>query len=280
MWLVVEPARRAKTHRIMAALAAGFQRKGRICVGPPPSPGGFVVWGHRWTSEAIIPPAMESGADWWLIDNGFHMSARGSATGYYSITFRGMAPTPLKHPDPRRLPISFEPWRTRKRGHVLITFPGEHCGKMMRLGVQEWKDTIESKVRAVTDRKIIVRKKGIDRPLSADMESAYCIVTAYSKTSIDAVRLGIPCVVDPANAAAAVCVTDLAQINRLRRPPRADWWSSLMCQQFTLAEMAHGVAFKWMKTIKADAVEREDNDAEKSEREDHRLLEGQGNQMA
>jgi hypothetical protein len=122
MWCCIEPERVEKTERLMRALEKGAG--GTVCMGAPLDDGEFIVWGHCWLSERIVPAAQAAGRPWWLIDNGYYMPARGQATGYYSITYRGTAPVLLDKPDLSRLRVDMVPWRTRRDGHILLAMPG------------------------------------------------------------------------------------------------------------------------------------------------------------
>jgi len=84
IFLCVTREREMKTRRIMAALEQGSGGHGKLILGAPPAGEPFVVWGQRWLSEAIVPPAVRSGVDWWHVDNGFYWPANGRPTGYYA----------------------------------------------------------------------------------------------------------------------------------------------------------------------------------------------------
>lgn len=237
----------------MTALAAGCG--GKVCQGAPPDDGLFAVWGHKWLSETIIPSAAASGRPWWFVDNGYHLPARGEATGYYSLTYRGFSPVLLDDPDMGRLGIEMAPWRRDQGGYVLLALPGMAYGRMLGHDMPGWSAMIKQKIKKYTRRPVVVRDKRSRRPLAADLAGAFCVVTHSSKVAVDAVIAGVPAVVAPTNPAAPVCSTDLTEIERPKMPERAHWWASLMAQQFTLDEMKCGFAASMMRKIreKADA---------------------------
>lgn len=223
---------------------------GTVCMGAPPDDGEFIVWGHRWLSERIVPAAQAEGRPWWLIDNGYYLPARGEATGYYSLTYRGTAPVLLDKPDMCRLPVPMAPWRTRRDGHILLAMPGSGFGRMLGLDLSGWADQATKEISKRTDRKIVRREKKTRRPLVRDLVGCAVVVTHSSKIAVDAVREGIPCIVAPSNPAAPVCSTSFDDIEHPPMPDRARWWQSLMCQQFTIPEMRNGTAAYWMDAIK------------------------------
>lgn len=235
----------------MEALREGSRRTWRICDGAPPRGEPFVVWGHRWLAERIVPRAILDGTEWWLIDNGYHLPAQGGAQGYYSLTRCGVSPAMIEG-DPSRLPVRMAPWRMDGR-FVLIAMPGEGFGRMMGINGDKWRREIAARVRRHTDRPISIRDKGSPTPLAADLTGAWALVTHSSKVAVDAVVAGVPVIVEPTNPAAPVGSTDLSEIETPRLPDRAAWWQALMAQQFTLAEMRTGRAAAMMERVR-DAV--------------------------
>ncbi|TCN30339.1 hypothetical protein [Sinorhizobium americanum] len=250
IFLCVTPERQLKTQRIMAALQQGSGGGGRLCQGSPPDGQPFVVWGQRWLSEKIVPPAVRQGTDWWYVDNGFYWPANGRPVGYYAITFRGLTPLFFADADPNRLPFRMAGWRQQRGDHVLLALPGQHYGRMLGLDMAAWSEDISFRIMAHTDRPIIIREKGCSRPLAHDLQRAFVVVTHSSKVAVDAVVAGVPAIVAPTNPAAPVCSTELSEIENPRMPERAAWWASLMAQQFTLDEMRKGLAFAAMRKMK------------------------------
>lgn len=251
MYLCVTPEREIKTRRIMEALRAGCGIDAQIVLGPPPNDGEpFVVWGQRWLAQIIIPSAVRRGRPFWHVDNGFWNSARGTAVGTYRITYRGLAPVLLKTPDSARANVDLAPWRTDGE-HVLIAMPSVYYGRCIGLDMASWCARIVQRVRKVTGRPMVVRQRASKRPLARDLDGAWCLVTHSSNAAVDAVLAGVPVFVAETSAAAPVGNLDLAQIERPLRPAREQWLASLGCQQFTLEEMAPGVARRWMDTVRS-----------------------------
>lgn len=248
--LCIEPERREKTKPIMDALAAGGC--GKVCLGQPSPWRPFVVWGHRWLAEVIVPRAMRERTEWWLIDNGWNMPAKGGATGYYSLTRCGTMPALIQGADRSRLPVEMKPWRRDGR-HVLMAMPSPFHGRMMGLNMSSWRTKALSRVRTMTKRPIVIREKRCERPLADDLADAWVLVTHSSKAAVMAVRQGVPVIVHRYCAAAPVGGTDFAQLESPPTPDaREDWWASLMAQQFTLGEMRDGLAMRMMERVRGE----------------------------
>jgi hypothetical protein len=76
-------------------------------------------------------------------------------------------------------------------------------------------------------------------------------VTHSSNTAVEAARLGIPVFVEPTSAAAPVGNLRLDNLESPAMPDnRRQWFSSLLMQQFSLAEMQAGVAFKYLCLVR------------------------------
>lgn len=249
-YLCVTPERELKTTMIMRALARGFGAEAhRVINGEPPDDENpFVVWGQEWLTLRIVPQAYERGRPFWCIDNGYWNPARGTDRGYYRLTYRSMTPVLLPKTDDLRMAVvPLRAWRGDGR-HVVLAMPGVHFGAALGIDVGEWCARIEGELRAHTDRPIKIRLRDSRIPLSRDLDRAWALVTHSSNVAVDAVIAGMPVFVAPTSAAAPVGRTDL-DIENPVMPPRKRWLRSLASQHFTIAEMASGEAWRWMRRI-------------------------------
>lgn len=256
LWCCVTPERVGKTTMIMKAMSDG-NPKAKMIIGEPPDDGEpFIVWGQEWLTLRIVPDAIKKGRPFWHLDNGFWRPSRGTSDGYYRITYRGFSPVLLPWSDTmlyRLLRVEQQPWRTDGK-HIVIGLPGTSFGMAAGISSEEWVATIEERVRAATDRPIIVRPKLSKTPLREDLKNCWALVTHSSNVAVDAVIAGVPVFVAPTNPAAPVGRTDL-DLEHPVTPLRDPWLGSLMSQQFTLDEMRTGVAGVWMKRV-ADFVDQ------------------------
>jgi len=255
LWCVVEPERRIKTTRIMASLAPGWGEKAALVAGMPPNDGApFAIWGQLWTALDAIPQAIRADRPFWHIDNGYWRPAKGGPFGYYRFTYRGMTPVMFDKPDYERAEAmcirEIKPWRTTGK-HVLIALPSVHYGRAMGIKVIPWACKIQGLVRQHTDRPIIIRTKEETRPLREQLRGCWALVTHSSNAAVEAAKEGVPVFVEPTSAAAPVGNLDLADLEKPEMPGnRRQWWASLVQQQFTLAEMNMGLAFKYLRVVR------------------------------
>lgn len=248
-YLCITPERAPKTQMIQKAVAGSFPGS-RIINGAAPKGAPFVVWGHLWLGMEVVPPALKAGTPFYFIDNGYLKPANGTAVGYYALTYRSFSPMLLDEPDLLRLSVDMKEWRDPAQnpdGIILVCVPGSGFGKMFGWNGLTWADEIVDKLKKLTDRKIVVRSKAAAHPLSEDLKRAAVVITHSSKATIEAIIQGIPCIVEPLSSCAPVCSTDLSEIESPRMPDRAQWWASLMCQQFTLDELKKGFARHWLE---------------------------------
>lgn len=237
----------------MNALRHGFRDEPhQMVLGLPPNDEfPFVVWGQEWTALEAIPEAIKVGRPFWHIDNGFWNPARGTARGYYRLTYRSMTPVYLSKDLPLRVPTArLVPWR-KDGNHVLLAMPGVHFGLALGIDVGGWCAEIAQTVRKICNeigRPLRIRERDCKRRLSDDFLGAWAVVTHSSNVAVDAAISGIPVFVQPTSAAAPVGKIDLDLANPIM-PGRDRWIRSLASQHFTLGEMQNGIAAKWMKLI-------------------------------
>lgn len=269
IYCLVTPERQQKTRMMMSALAAGIGREAKIILDvPPDDEHPFVAWGQEWTTLRTVPEAIRRGRPFWTLDNGYWQPARGTAQGYYRFCYRGMSPAYLEKTQFLRRPTlgrhQFKDWR-KDGGHVLLAMPGVHFGAALGIDVKGWCATIVGEVYAQTQkvgRELRVRVRDETRPLADDLRDCWALVTHSSNVAVDAVLAGIPVFVQPTSPAAPVGRLDLDLANPLT-PGRDRWLYSLASQQFTIAEMCSGEAWKWMQRIAAyvDGNGRKENRA-------------------
>lgn len=247
MYLCITPERVAKTKRLMDALKKGWGEPCRIVTGAPPEDGKpFIVWGQRWLGEKLIPKAIKSGRPFWHIDNGFWNSARGGEIGNYRFSYRGLSPVMMDKPARRARDIKPQPWKTGG-DYVLLAYPSPTFGRCLGMDMAKWRRETQQRLKGC-GLPIRHREKDCSRPLTEDLAGAMALVTHSSNVAVEAAVAGVPVVVEPTSAAAPI---GSASIHDLNRPDRSHWLASLASQQFTLGEMASGVAFTMLSRVSA-----------------------------
>jgi hypothetical protein len=144
---------------------------------------------------------------------------------------------------PARFPVALEPWRTAG-GHILLVPPANDAIKAL-FGLKDWQDQTLARLRACTDRPVMVSVKPDPRPLAERLRDCWCVVTWTSNVAVEAICAGVPAIVGPESAAAPVAgrLDDLENaINQPPRPEREQWAASLTWGQFTLDEIRNGEA--------------------------------------
>lgn len=250
MYLCVTPERIPKTKRLMDALKEGWGERCDVIVGAPPKDGRpFIVWGQKWLAEDLIPQAMQTGRPFWHIDNGYWNSARGGIVGNYRFNYRGLSPILMDKPDSRRARgVELAPWKDGG-DYVLLAYPSMTFGRCLGIDAVKWSYQVTERLKA-TGLPLLTRTKDCPRPLAADLAKALVVVTHSSNVAVEAAIAGVPVVVEPMSAAAPI---GSPSVQELVRPDREQWLASLASQQFTLGEMAGGVAYRLMKKIAAQA---------------------------
>ena len=120
-----------------------------------------------------------------------------------------------------------------------------------------WTEGVVAKLKQHTDREIRIRQKPRGKgtsgpaaaliPFAADIKNAHAIVTSVSMSAVEAAILGVPGFCHPANAASAINLYDLGQIEKPIYPDRQKWLNNLCYNQFTPSEIQSGFAYKVLK---------------------------------
>lgn len=147
------------------------------------------------------------------------------------------------------------PWRVNPNGHVVVADPSPTYQRFH--GIEGWLDRTVAELRNLTDRRIVVRDKemqrnAIDRRpggrrLWEDIREAYCLVTHGSNAAVEAVIMGCPVFVHPDSAAALVGLTDLGRIEKPVYPDRQMWLNTLAYSQFSEAELVDGTLWRLLR---------------------------------
>lgn len=242
----VDSERTRKTTLVMRAFALGCS--GVVVPSGVPAVGAtdHVIMGSWRDAQRLIPRLQKRGQPFWHVDNGW-IARTPEGRRCYRVTRNGIAPQFLPGRSMERavsLGVKIEPWRTDGR-HVLVCLPGELFGRPFGISSAEWSAGIIARIKAVTDRPIVVRAKiKHGPPLSGDLAGAWCLVTHSSSTAAAAALAGVSVFCEPTCGAAQVGCEDLAMIETPLRPDREEWIASLVWQQFTLNEMSSGMAWR------------------------------------
>lgn len=140
--------------------------------------------------------------------------------------------------------VQFAPWREDGE-FVMVVPPGEAVAALF--GLKDWETNVLARLSLIGERRVVVsRKKDRDKsPLAERLKGCHAVVTWTSNVAVEAVCLGVPAFVSPWSAAAPVCrrLDELeAALETPLRPALEAWAASLAWGQFTVDEIASGVA--------------------------------------
>lgn len=149
-----------------------------------------------------------------------------------------------------RLHLSIAPWQ-RKGRHILIC-PNSaiYCG-LFGFNVDQWIVSLTQTLRQYTEREIRVRWKDKRHPIEPALCEAHAVITYSSMAALDALLAGVPVfVLAPFAAAYRMGTPDLSQIETPVYPEdRESFFHSLASQQWTLRELASGVAWRDLQRL-------------------------------
>tara|TARA_E500000318_G_scaffold8479_2_gene7749 strand:+ start:8852 stop:9667 length:816 start_codon:yes stop_codon:yes gene_type:complete len=154
-----------------------------------------------------------------------------------------------------------QPWR--KDGKKILVLPPTNAIANF-FGAEDWLNNTLTTLKKHTDRPIDVREKPYNPTIAVDHVGAtvkidkpttnqgkinwrdyYAIVTYNSNTSMESLHNGVPVFCDANNCAAApISETDFSKIETPKYEDRLQLFSSLAYNNFNLAEMADGTAWR------------------------------------
>lgn len=246
------PERKEKTEKIVGQFIKGCGGQLVYDITFRPDPGDMVVvWGQVYASADIMRDCAERGIDFYQIDNGYFLGARGKWSGYYRVTKNALVQNRiLKRKAERflRLGITLKPYREDGNG-ICIAIPGENYGKYKGLDLHSWRLKTEIMLKELTMRKIYIREKVREPSLADYLHSnrIHALVTHSSNAAVDALIEGFPVFCEPECAAAPVGNLSIDLIEYPVMPDRTEWAYSLAYCQFTLAEFESGYAWKILR---------------------------------
>ena len=153
--------------------------------------------------------------------------------------------------------IPFNGWR-KTGSNILVVTPSEKPCKFYGINRDKWLEQTVSTLKEFTDRKIIVRDKGLRRErIGANniynqfvQDNIYAVVTYNSIAATESIGFGVPCFTLAPNVADPFCLKDLSMIES---PLYADvakvqkWQHWLAYCQYTPEEMQNGTAMKLIR---------------------------------
>ena len=202
----------------------------------------------RWD---ILRQAIGEGRDWYYADHAYF-----GRFEYYKVTKNayqlssnhlGLGPNAYRFD---RLKVEIKPWRN-SGDFILVCPPDEKFAKLHRFNGLEWLSHVCSAISGFTDRPLMVRQREditYSNTLSSDLVGAWCMVTYVSNAAVESVCAGVPVICLGDCAASIMGSNNLADINDPPTPDgRREWASRLAANQWTMQEIASGMAWRELK---------------------------------
>lgn len=236
--------------RFCAAFARGCG--GRTVLGPALAPGPVALFGspQLW---AMLQRAIADGREWWYGDHGYFGRSRYFRIARNAYQHDGLTPaTPDRF---RSFGRTVAPWRKGGR-HVVVCPNSDVYFGFFGLTAAGWIADVTNRLRAHTDRQIVVRWKRDARPIADDLRRAWAVVAFSSAAALDALIAGVPAFTLADFAATYRMGTpDLSRIEDPLYPDdREPFLWSLADRQWTLAEIERGAAWRALREEAACAT--------------------------
>ena len=137
---------------------------------------------------------------------------------------------------------------------ILLAPPSQKLLNLYDIDLETWLEQTLTEISAHTDREVVIRRKQgrsvrinddtIEMALDQDI---YCLITYSSIAAGEAILHGKPAITLGPNAAAALCSTSIAEIEKIKTPSLdeiAAWAHHIAYCQFTETEMRDGTAWR------------------------------------
>jgi hypothetical protein len=209
-------------------------------------PGPAVFYGVNESNVEIWRAVVRTDEDWFYVDNSYFDAVRQKQ---FRITKNALQHNGLGSSDGTRfraLGVQIKPWKQGQ--HILVV---EQSASFMRTVIGStvnWTVQIVDALGRLTRRPIRVRhwtgdKGKAARSLEDDLVDAHALVTWSSAAATTAVLAGVP-IVTMGQCAAETMAGSLMKIESLPRLEREEWAGVLADNQWGLAEIRSGLAWR------------------------------------
>lgn len=198
------------------------------------------AWSHLWRQ------AKAERRDWYYLDNSYFDAGR---ERLFRVTRNAIQHDGRGYTDGSRLNalgVTVKPWRMDGR-HILVCQQSEEFMATVAHDMGWLADTVQ-KLRRITTRPLVIRRKGDATPLCEALADCWAVVTWSSAAAVEALVQGIPVHCAPA-CAAHTFSTALENIDRPRRLYGREQWAEVLADnQWTLDEIRNGDAWQSFHT--------------------------------
>jgi hypothetical protein len=191
----------------------------------------------------------------------------GRFVGYHKVSVNARHPVAYyrkrQHDASRfaRHNVAIEDWRSGG-GHILIAGMGDKGARAEGQEPARWERNAIAEIRRYTDRPIVYRPKPswhTAKPIEGTrfspreedvgvlLRTAHAVVTHHSNVAIEGILAGVPAFCW-GGVAKDMALQDLSRIEKPVRPDgRAEWAADIAWCQWSIAEMAAGDAWRYLK---------------------------------
>lgn len=233
-----------------AAMVKGSGAK-QVEIGTPIDPSAPAIFrGLQFGSEKMFFEVLRRRHPFYFIDSGYFRAFDAAPRLYYRVVKNGFHQNTIIKRDNgerwRALGLSIKDWR-RQGDHILVCPPASQPVKDLFWG-HSWLDNVMRQLPMYTDRVIVIRPKYSPGSIIEAGQKAWCVVTHLSNVAVDLALHGIPSIVWNGNPAQPIADTELCRVETpVYSDERQAWAESLACAQFTIEEMASGLAWEMVK---------------------------------
>lgn len=208
-----------------------------------------VIRGLQYGAEVMLAECMAKSHPFYFIDSGYFRAFDQLPRLYYRVVKNSFHQnTVIKRDNGERwraLGLEMKPWRTRGN-RILLCPPASEIVRDLFWG-HGWATNAIRQINRYTDRQVVIRPKYSSGTIVDAGRGAWAVVTHLSNVAVDLAVEGIPAFVSNGNPAQPIADMDLSRIERPSMPDRQEWAESLACAQFTVEEMASGLAWEMMQ---------------------------------
>ncbi len=200
-------------------------------------------WSGFGSPETLpdLQRSINEGHDWFYGDHGYF--GRGL---YYRITKNDYFHRGEGRSNRKRLARFYSGAKSWAKGSRIILCPQSDSFFRRNGTTQEsWIKSVTEELKLFTDRKIIVHAKWDRKPLKSFFIDAHCIVSHSSNSAVEALMNGVPAINLADSSSTGMTRNSLSDVENLLYPPnRLEWAGVLADNQWTLAEIAQGMAWR------------------------------------
>ena len=195
------------------------------------------------------------GKDFYYIDTGYF--GNGKKKVYHRITkndVQNFGPV-IERPADRFERTGIRLKKVRSDGSkILLAPPSQKLLNLYDIDLETWLQQTLAEIAVHTDREVVIRRKQgrsvrinddtIEMALDQDI---YCLITYSSIAAGEAILHGKPAITLGPNAAATLCSTSIADIEKIKKPSLEEihaWCRHIAYCQFTEVEMRDGTAWR------------------------------------